>query len=57
MGILIGTLISSTLRSLISAYKAVLEVIIPINPNWLEYILIGLIIVLIAIVQTLAYVT
>ncbi|WP_373695033.1 branched-chain amino acid ABC transporter permease [Candidatus Korarchaeum cryptofilum] len=48
MGILIGTFIFSTLRSLIFAYKTALETIIPINPNWLEYILIGLIIVLIA---------
>lgn len=48
LGILIGTLVFSTIRSLIFAYKSTLETIIPINPNWLEYILIGLTIVLIA---------
>ncbi|RDD53897.1 MAG: branched-chain amino acid ABC transporter permease [Candidatus Korarchaeota archaeon NZ13-K] len=48
MGILVGTLAFSTIRSLIFAYKTTLESLIPINPNWLEYILIGLTIVLIA---------
>ncbi|MCS7102461.1 MAG: branched-chain amino acid ABC transporter permease [Candidatus Korarchaeum sp.] len=47
-GIVIGTFAFSTIRSLIFAYKTTLELIIPINPNWLEYILIGLAIVLIA---------
>ncbi|MEM3870051.1 MAG: branched-chain amino acid ABC transporter permease [Candidatus Korarchaeum sp.] len=47
-GIVVGTFAFSTIRSLIFAYKTTLESFIPINPNWLEYILIGLTIVLIA---------
>ncbi len=49
LGIVLGTLIFSTIRSLIYAYKTELTTFIPINPNWLEYLLIGVIIVLIAL--------
>ncbi len=49
LGIVLGTLVFSTARSLIYAYKTSLQHIIPINPNWLEYILIGLAIILIAL--------
>ncbi len=48
LGIVLGTLVFSTVRSLIYAYKTELTTYIPINPNWLEYLLIGLVIVLIA---------
>ncbi len=48
-GIVLGTLIFSIFRSLIYAYKSELTNYIPINPNWLEYMLIGSIIVLIAL--------
>ncbi len=48
-GIVLGTLIFSTFRTFIYSYKDVLTEYIPINPNWLEYMLIGAIIVLIAL--------
>ena len=47
LGILIGVFIFSTVRTLIYSYKGVLTSIIPIDPNWLEYILVGLTIVVI----------
>ncbi len=49
LGIVLGTLVFSTFRSLIYAYKTELTTYIPINPNWLEYLLIGVIIILIAL--------
>ncbi|MEM1546249.1 MAG: branched-chain amino acid ABC transporter permease [Candidatus Methanomethylicia archaeon] len=47
LGVLIGVLIFSIVRTLIYSYKGVLTSIIPIDPNWLEYILVGLTIVVI----------
>ncbi|MET1160524.1 MAG: branched-chain amino acid ABC transporter permease [Thermoprotei archaeon] len=49
VGVLVGVLVFSTVRSLIYSYKGVLSAIIPISPSWLEYILVGLAIVLIAL--------
>ncbi|MDK2372718.1 MAG: branched-chain amino acid ABC transporter permease [Candidatus Korarchaeota archaeon] len=49
LGIVLGTLVFSTVRSLIYAYKTELTAFIPINPNWLEYLLIGVIIIAIAL--------
>ena len=50
-GMLVGVLLFSTVRSLIYVYKTELTAFIPINPNWLEYILVGLAIVLIALLR------
>ena len=47
VGVLIGVLVFSTVRTLIYSYKGLLTTIIPVNPAWLEYILVGLAIVLI----------
>ncbi|RLG84828.1 MAG: branched-chain amino acid ABC transporter permease [Thermoprotei archaeon] len=49
VGVLVGVLVFSTVRTLIYSYKGVLSAIIPISPTWLEYILVGLVIVLIAL--------
>ncbi|HEW94201.1 branched-chain amino acid ABC transporter permease [Candidatus Geothermarchaeota archaeon] len=48
-GVFVGVLIFSTVRSLIYVYKHALATIIPIKPAWLEYILVGLVIVLISL--------
>jgi len=45
VGMLVGVLFFALFRYIIVAYKTVLEGFIPINTAWLEYILIGLIIV------------
>ncbi len=47
VGVLVGVLVFSTIRTLIYSYKGVLSAIIPISPTWLEYLLVGLAIVLI----------
>lgn len=52
MGMLVGVLVFSTVRSLIYAYKTELTAFIPINPSWLEYILVGLAIVVIALFRS-----
>ena len=49
VGVLVGVLVFSIVRSLIYSYKGILSAIIPISPSWLEYILVGLAIVLIAL--------
>jgi len=49
VGVLVGVLVFSTVRTLIYSYKGVLSAIIPISPTWLEYLLVGLAIVLIAL--------
>lgn len=40
-GVLIGVLIYTIVRTAIILYKGVLTAIIPMSPEWLEYILIG----------------
>ncbi len=47
-GMLVGVFFFALFRYLIFAYKGVLEPFIPISIQWLEYILIGLIIVLVS---------
>jgi len=49
LGIFVGVLLFSTVRTLIYVYKTVVAQIIPIAPQWLEYILVGLVIVLISL--------
>ncbi len=51
LGVLLGTFVFSTVRTLIYTYKELLTAVIPISPVWLEYILVGLAIVLIALVR------
>ena len=51
IGVLVGTLVFSTVRTLIYTYKQVLTQVIPISPIWLEYMLVGFAIVLIALVR------
>lgn len=48
-GVFIGVLLFSTVRTLIYVYKTVLATIIPIKPQWLEYILVGSVIILISL--------
>ena len=50
-GVLIGTFIFSTARTLIFTYKEILTQVIPISPQWLEYILVGTAIVVIALLR------
>jgi len=50
-GVLIGTFIFSTARTLIFTYKELLTQVIPISPQWLEYILVGTAIVVIALLR------
>ncbi|MEM2283886.1 MAG: hypothetical protein QXL29_04665 [Zestosphaera sp.] len=45
LGILVGVTVFITIRTLIYTYKDVVTLIIPISPEWLEYILVGLVIV------------
>lgn len=49
LGMFIGVLVFSIVRTLIYAYKSYLTYIIPINPAWLEYLLVGLVIVAISL--------
>jgi branched-chain amino acid transport system permease protein len=49
LGVFIGVLLFSTVRTLIYVYKTILAQVIPIAPQWLEYILVGLVIVLISL--------
>ncbi|HID72378.1 TPA: branched-chain amino acid ABC transporter permease, partial [Candidatus Micrarchaeota archaeon] len=49
LGMLVGVLVFSVVRSLIITYKSVLAAVIPIDPAWLEYMLVGLVIVLIVL--------
>jgi len=49
VGVLFGTLVFVVLRALIYIYKGLISAIIPIAPEWLEYILVGLIIVSISL--------
>ncbi len=44
-GVLLGVLLYTVVRTAIIIYKGALSAIIPIDPEWLEYIMIGLIIV------------
>lgn len=45
LGILIGVLLYTIARTIIIVYKGVLTTVIPIEPEWLEYIMIGLILI------------
>jgi len=51
IGVLLGTFVFSTVRTLIYTYKEYMTQIIPISPQWLEYILVGLVIVLISVLR------
>ncbi len=51
VGVLVGTFVFSTVRTLIYTYKELLSQIIPISPVWLEYILVGSAIVIIALIR------
>lgn len=47
LGVLVGVLIYTVVRTLIILYKGALAVVIPMSPEWLEYILIGMALILI----------
>lgn len=49
LGMFVGVLVFSIVRTLIYAYKTYLTYIIPINPAWLEYLLVGLAIIAISL--------
>ncbi|MEM4488917.1 MAG: hypothetical protein QXK88_09035 [Desulfurococcaceae archaeon] len=49
LGVLVGVLIYTIVRTLIILYKSALAVIIPMSPEWLEYILIGMALILITL--------
>lgn len=49
LGVLIGVLVFSMIRTLIYSYKSALVAFIPIKPSWLGYILVGLTIILIVL--------
>ncbi|MEN2974667.1 MAG: branched-chain amino acid ABC transporter permease [Candidatus Caldarchaeales archaeon] len=49
LGMLIGVFAFSTVRSLIYAYKTEITAFIPISPQWFEYILVGLAIVILVL--------
>ena len=49
LGVLVGALVFLTVRTLTYSYEGALSTIIPTSPSWLEYILVGLAIVLIAL--------
>ncbi|MEM3449679.1 MAG: branched-chain amino acid ABC transporter permease [Nitrososphaerota archaeon] len=45
LGMLVGVFAFTVLRTLIYAYKTEVTAIIPISPEWLEYIMVGLVII------------
>ncbi|MCS7099942.1 MAG: hypothetical protein NZ925_06345, partial [Sulfolobales archaeon] len=45
LGILLGVFLYTITRTAIIVYKGALSAVIPIDPEWLEYIMIGLVIV------------
>ncbi len=49
VGMLVGVLVFSIVRTLIYTYKDLIGSVIPINPNWLEYMLVGLVIIAISL--------
>jgi branched-chain amino acid transport system permease protein len=49
LGVLLGVLLYTVARTVIILYKGALTAIIPIEPEWLEYIMIGLVIIIIAL--------
>ncbi len=49
LGILLGITVFTIVRTLIYTYKDLLSLVIPISPEWLEYILVGLVIVTIVL--------
>lgn len=51
LGVLIGVLIFSIARTLIIVYKQEISVYTRISPEWLEYILVGLVIILIVLLR------
>lgn len=49
LGVLIGVLLFTILRTLITLYKHALAVFLPLASEWLEYILVGLVIIVIVL--------
>lgn len=49
LGVFLGVLAFVVIRAMIYIYKSVISAIIPIAPEWLEYILVGLAIILITL--------
>ncbi|MEM0047803.1 MAG: branched-chain amino acid ABC transporter permease [Ignisphaera sp.] len=49
LGVALGVLILSSARSIISVYKYEISQVIPVDPVWLEYILIGMVIILLTL--------
>lgn len=45
LGVLVGTLLFTAARTVITIYKFQLAAIIPVSPEWLEYLLVGLVLV------------
>ncbi len=51
LGVLVGVLVFSIARTFIIIYKQEISTFLLINPEWLEYILVGLVIVLIVLIR------
>jgi len=49
LGIFIGVLIYTIVRYFIIVYKGVISTVVGVSPEWLEYILIGLLIIIIVL--------
>jgi len=49
LGIFIGVLIYTIVRYFIIVYKGVISTVVGVSPEWLEYILIGLLIIVIVL--------
>jgi branched-chain amino acid transport system permease protein len=49
LGMLVGVFVFSVIRTLIYAYKTELTAFIPISPQWFEYILVGLAIIVLVL--------
>lgn len=49
LGTLLGVLVFSIIRSIIFVYKTEMTAIIPISPEWLEYILVGMTIIVLVL--------
>jgi branched-chain amino acid transport system permease protein len=49
LGMLVGVFVFSVIRTLIYAYKTELTAFIPISPQWFEYILVGLAIIILVL--------
>ena len=49
LGVLIGVLLYAVARTAIIIYKGAVSAVLGIKPEWLEYILVGLIIVLVVL--------